>query len=388
MVVDRALDDIVKANKRKRQQQKVKKQNSPNKGGMQKNTGNRRNFNNSNNNKFRNNNNNQNNRGSRGGNRNSNFNRGFRFNAGRNRNTNGNSNKQALQTKNGGGGARNFTKNFGQMMRNAHQNKNVRNGNGQNQRNSNSPQKRQNMRGRQSFLNRRPPTTARTTDRRRTVGKNRNVGPIRTSRVAPLTTRPKASPGQDKPVQIHVGNLHFKVSEKDMRELFGEFGKLTKVNLHHDKNGKPQGSCDINFAKKSDALKAVKRYNKVPLDGRPMEIRVIEDFGGGQTAARVGNAASKPMSQRIARAAPAGGRRVQNVRPMNAMRQKMIMKVRKSAGRANKVKNLQKQKQAKSAPATKVKKIIKKKPAEKAKKITEEDLDKQLDAYLTAGSML
>merc|ERR1712158_27278 len=193
-----------------------------------------------------------------------------------------------------------------------------------------------------------------------------------------LTTKKNQAPRQDIPVQIHVSNLHPKVSDKDMRELFGEFGKLKSVNLHYDRNGKPQGSCDIKFAKKSEAVKAVKRYNKVPLDGKPMQIRVVEDLSQPQVV--------RPAAKKVA------GRRVTNnpIRPADAMRQKKMLMMRKSAGRANKVRNLTKKKPAnnasnnKSSP-TKKKIIIKKKPE---KKLTEEDLDKQLDAYLTAGSML
>ena len=161
-----------------------------------------------------------------------------------------------------------------------------------------------------------------------------------------------------------------------MKELFSEFGKLTKVNLHHDKNGKPQGSCDINFARKPDAVKAVKRYNKVPLDGRPMEIRIVEDLAKVEKARQMAKA-RMPLSQRISKRPNQSnnnnGRQVRQVRPVGklparnakaikqvaarnnrqtnqggnnktSMRQKMMMKVRKSASRANKVKNTQKNK--------------------------------------------
>jgi len=361
MVVDRALDDIVKDQRKKRQQKfkqqkaKLVKKNAPMK--------NRNQQNNRNNGPKRNNNNQL-----RGNNQNR-----KNFNNNQNRNNNNNRSKKQLQNLRNGNGNANRNQNGNN---NANRRPNNRNNN--------------NLRARQSYLNRRaPPNANRNLNKNRTVTKNRNLGPIRKA----LTTKKNPAPRQDIPVQIHVSNLHPKVSDKDMRELFGEFGKLKSVNLHYDRNGKPQGSCDIKFAKKSEAVKAVKRYNKVPLDGKPMQIRVVEDLSQPQVV--------RPVAQRITQlkkpnqnqaAKKVAGRRVTNnpIRPANAMRQKKMLMMRKSAGRANKVRNLTKKKPAnnasnnKSSPAKK-KVIIKKKPE---KKLTEEDLDKQLDAYLTAGSML
>lgn len=79
-----------------------------------------------------------------------------------------------------------------------------------------------------------------------------------------------------------------------MKELFGEFGKLNKVAMHYDKNGKPQGTCDIHFAQKTDAVRALRKYNKVPLDGRPMEIKIVEDL-----AAKPRIVKPQPVANRI-----------------------------------------------------------------------------------------
>lgn len=68
---------------------------------------------------------------------------------------------------------------------------------------------------------------------------------------------------------------------------------------------------------------------------------------------------------------------------MQNKRQQMMQKVRKSITRANQLKN---RKIVKKAPQNNKNKS----PAKKTtsdKKLTEEDLDKQLDAYLSAGAM-
>ena len=60
-----------------------------------------------------------------------------------------------------------------------------------------------------------------------------------------------------------------------MRELFTEFGKLKNVMINYNESGKSHGTADIIFKNNDDAVKAYKKYNGVPLDGRPMKIDVV-----------------------------------------------------------------------------------------------------------------
>ncbi|KAG8373486.1 hypothetical protein BUALT_Bualt11G0029200 [Buddleja alternifolia] len=45
--------------------------------------------------------------------------------------------------------------------------------------------------------------------------------------------------------------------------------------VHYDKNGRPSGSAEVIFERRSDAFQAFKRYNNVQLDGKPMKIEII-----------------------------------------------------------------------------------------------------------------
>lgn len=89
--------------------------------------------------------------------------------------------------------------------------------------------------------------------------------------------------GQDEPrgggessFKLHVGNLDFDCSPKDLRNLFARFGKI-QVEIAQTKDGKSKGHATIVFGNPKDAQKALSQMDGSTFQGRPLKVKWDRD---------------------------------------------------------------------------------------------------------------
>ena len=64
------------------------------------------------------------------------------------------------------------------------------------------------------------------------------------------------------------------------QELFAQVGQVKSAGLNFDQNGRSKGTAEVVLARRQDATQAIKTYNGVKLDGRPLKIELVGGVGG------------------------------------------------------------------------------------------------------------
>ena len=73
--------------------------------------------------------------------------------------------------------------------------------------------------------------------------------------------------------KIYVGNLSYKVTEDDLKDLFKEFGTVTEVNVITDREtGRPRGFAFVEMDSDDDATKAIDSLSGKTLQDREIVV--------------------------------------------------------------------------------------------------------------------
>ncbi len=87
-------------------------------------------------------------------------------------------------------------------------------------------------------------------------------------------------------MNIYVGNLSYKVSDKDLQEVFEEFGTVTSAKVIKDRDtGRSKGFAFVEMENDDDAQTAIDELDGAEIDGRTVKVnkaRPKETAGGNR----------------------------------------------------------------------------------------------------------
>ncbi|GAM20965.1 hypothetical protein SAMD00019534_041400 [Acytostelium subglobosum LB1] len=77
--------------------------------------------------------------------------------------------------------------------------------------------------------------------------------------------------------RLRVYNLHFNISEDDLKAIFVRAGEIKSVRINFDNSGRSNGTAYVIFYNKGDADIAVKTFNNAQLDGKMLKVEYDND---------------------------------------------------------------------------------------------------------------
>jgi cold-inducible RNA-binding protein len=95
--------------------------------------------------------------------------------------------------------------------------------------------------------------------------------------------------------KLYVGNLPYKTTDEDLRNLFSESGAVTSVQVMRDMaTGRARGFGFVEMASEEGAQKAIASFHEYQLEGRALVVNEARpkgpsgdrSFGGGRSEPR------------------------------------------------------------------------------------------------------
>ncbi|EOX97616.1 Splicing factor isoform 4 [Theobroma cacao] len=79
--------------------------------------------------------------------------------------------------------------------------------------------------------------------------------------------------------RLYVGNLHFNITEDQLRQVFEPFGSVELVQLPLDETGHCKGFGFVQFARLEDAKNALNLNGQLEIGGRVIKVSTVTDQG-------------------------------------------------------------------------------------------------------------
>ena len=101
-------------------------------------------------------------------------------------------------------------------------------------------------------------------------------------------------------MDIYVGNLHYKVDEEVLKEIFEEYGEVASVKIVTDSvTRRSKGFAFVTMNNEEEAKRAVEELNEGELMGRKIVVnqarpKTTDSRGGGDRGDRGGYSSRKP----------------------------------------------------------------------------------------------
>ena len=74
-------------------------------------------------------------------------------------------------------------------------------------------------------------------------------------------------------MNLYVGNLDYGVSEKDLRDLFAEYGTVSSAKIIMDKfSGRSKGFGFVEMENQDEAKKAIQELNGATVESRQLTV--------------------------------------------------------------------------------------------------------------------
>jgi RNA recognition motif-containing protein len=74
-------------------------------------------------------------------------------------------------------------------------------------------------------------------------------------------------------MNIYVGNIPYRLSEEDLKEIFQEYGTVESVKIITDKfSGRSKGFGFVEMPNEEEAQKAVAELNEAEVEGRNLRV--------------------------------------------------------------------------------------------------------------------